>query len=156
MHERKRKSEDRHQNSLGSVAFRGSADTNISITKQGKQRIISTEQRWGVELDPTLIEWNQESLTSELGKSLESQEQEKRQTKAKKTGDRIKGDILLALEKESLTQNELLTRVSGKNVKILDVLGELVAKAQVQTKVEGKAIRYSLAPVPAIPLEAAA
>jgi AAA domain len=156
MHERKRKSEDRHQNSLGSVAFRGSADTNISITKQGKQRIISTEQRWGRELEPTLIEWNQENLTSELGKTLESQEQEKRQTKGKKTVERIKGEILLALEKESLTQNEVLTRVSGKSVKILDVLAELVATAKVQTKVEGRAIRHSLTAAPAIPLEVAA
>jgi hypothetical protein len=130
---------------------RAGADTNICITKQGGQRIISTEQRWGRELEPTLIEFNQETLTSELGKTLESQEQEKRQTKGKKTVERIQGDILTALDKESLTQVQLLTNVSGKSVKILEVLAELVATGKVQKKLDGKAIRYNQA---ALPLEA--
>jgi hypothetical protein len=150
-HERKRKSEDRHQNSLGSVAFRGGSDTNICITKQGSQRIISTEQRWGVELEPTLIDFNKENQTSELGKTVEIQEQEKRQTKGKKTVERIEKEILAALDKKSLTQGQLLAEVSGKSVKILEILADLVATAKIQENVDGKAIRYSRA---ALPVEA--
>jgi len=143
VHEKKRKGEDRHQNSMGSHAFRGASDTNISITKQGQERIFSTEQRWGKELEPTYLRFNQETQTSQLGSTVEAKEEEKRKGKENKTKERIEGEIRDALlkEKPSTTQ-ELLDAVTGKNETKLAVIDQMVSDGKIKAEKDGKAIRY--------------
>ena len=149
VHEKKRKGEDRHQNSMGSHAFRGASDTNISITKQGQERIFSTEQRWGKELEPTYLRFNQETQTSQLGSTVEAKEEEKRKGKENKTKERIEGEIRDALlkEKPSTTQ-ELLDAVTGKNETKLAVIDQMVSDGKIKAEKDGKAIRYRSVGIP--------
>jgi len=149
VHEKKRKGEDRHQNSMGSHAFRGASDTNISITKQGQERIFSTEQRWGKELEPTYLRFNQETQTSQLGSTVEAKEEEKRKGKENKTKERIEGEIRDALlkEKPSTTQ-ELLEAVTGKNETKLAVIEQMVSDGKIKAEKDGKAIRYRSVGIP--------
>src|SRR5712664_1943106 len=137
-HAKKKSNEhDPFDDSMGSTSFRGGTDTNIVLRKHGKDRIISTEQRWGSELEPTFLKgWNEEGQSVELGQTVESQAQEQHQTKAKKVVERIEQDILSALDKKSLTQRQLLTEVSGKSVKILEVLSELVVEGNLTNGIE--------------------
>jgi RecA-family ATPase len=150
-HAKKKSNEhDPFDDSMGSTSFRGGTDTNIVLRKHGKDRIISTEQRWGQELEPTFLKgYNEETQSVELGQTVESQAQEQRQTKGKKTVERIEQDILDALDKKSLTQRQLITEVPGKSVKILEVLSELVVAGRVKQKTDGKAFQYSHAEIPA-------
>jgi hypothetical protein len=137
-----------YQNSIGSVAFRGASDTNISITKQGKERIIGTEQRWGIEMEPTLLKFDQEHLTSSLGSSVEAKEEEKRKGKENKTKERIEGQIRDALLKDKPTTQELVKAVTGKAETILEVLEQMVNAGKIKAEQTGKAIRYSSVGIP--------
>jgi hypothetical protein len=149
VHEKKRKGEDRHQNSMGSHAFRGASDTNCSITKQGKERIFSTEQRWGVEMEPTYLRFNQETQTSQLGSTVEAKEEEKRKGKENKIRERIEKEILDALLKEKPpTTQELLEAVTGKNETILEVIEQMVSDGKIKAEQDGKAKRYSSVGIP--------
>jgi len=153
-HEKKRKNEDRHQNSLGSVSFRGSSDTNISLTKSGKERIISTEQRWGIELEPTFLKWDRERLTNSLDVTVEAVEEEQRGKKDAKTLERITKEINYALRDRDLVTGEIVEAVTGKSTTILDVLEQMVKSGQIIAAKEGKANRYSLGPLPTMHLVA--
>jgi RecA-family ATPase len=148
-HLKKRVNEDDvFDGSMGSTSFRGGTDTNVHLCKQGQQRIITTEQRWGTELEPTFLNWNEATLTSELGETVEAQEQKNHEHKERSTLNRIEQEIMAALDGKSLTQGELLTAVTGKNVTIIRVLEELVGAGKVQSKVDGKALRYSYGALP--------
>jgi RecA-family ATPase len=155
-HERKRKSEDRHQNSLGSVAFRGGSDTNLCLTKQGVERIISTEQRWGVELEPTFLKWDKERHVNTLDVTVNAVQEEQREKKDSKTLERIEKEIRFALLGKStgLVTGEIVEAVTGKSTTILDVLEQMLASGEILAAKEGKANRYSLAPLPSIHLVA--
>jgi RecA-family ATPase len=153
VHEKKRKNEqDRHQNSLGSVAFRGASDTNVSITKQGNQRIISSEQRWGKELEPTFLKWDEVRLMNALDVTVEAVEEEQRGKKDRKTVERIEKEIRLALlgKGTGLVTSEIVEWVTGKSTTILDVLEQMLTSGEILAAKEGKANRYTLAPLPSI------
>ncbi len=148
VHEKKRKGENRHENSVGSHAFRGASDTNISITKQGQERIFSTEQRWGIEMEPTLLKFDQEHLTSSLGSTVEAKEEEKRKGKERKTKERIEGKIMDALLKDKPTTQELVKAVTGKAETILEVLEQMVNAGKIKAEQDGRATRYSSVGIP--------
>ncbi len=155
VHEKKRKNEqDRHQNSLGSVAFRGASDTNLCLTKHGKERILSTEQRWGVELESTFLKWDEVRLMTSLAKTVATVEEEQRGKKDAKTLERITKEIKYALRDKDLVTGEIVEAVTGKSATILDVLEQMAKSGQVIAAIEGKAHRYSLAPLPSIHLVA--
>lgn len=150
MHEKKRKSEqDTFHNQLGSVGFRGGSDTNISLTKQGKQRIISSEQRWGIGLEPTVLNFDESHLVSSLGQTVEAVEEEQR-GKKDATLERITKEIKYALRDKDLVTGELIEEVTGKSTTILDVLEQMVKSGQLIAAKEGKANRFSLAPLPSV------
>jgi hypothetical protein len=143
MHEKKRKSEqDTFHNQLGSVGFRGGSDTNVSLTRQGKQRIISSEQRWGVGLEPTVLNFDEVRLVNSLGKTVEAVEEENRGGKERKTLQRIEQQILDALLVKALATNEILDAVTGKSSTILDVLEQMVSNGRVVAEQDGKTKRY--------------
>ncbi len=153
MHEKKRKSEqDTFHNQLGSVGFRGGSDSNISLTKQGKQRIISSEQRWGVGLEPTVLNFDEVLLVNSLGKTLEVVEEENRGKKDTKTWERVEKGIRFALlgKDSGLVTAEIVEAVTGKSTTILDVLEQMLTSGEILAAKEGKANRYSLAPLPSI------
>jgi len=148
-HGKKKQTDDAGDSPIGSTSFRGGTDTNIFLSKQGKQRILETEQRWGVALEPTTLLWDEITEETGLGISVEREQEIKHQNKERKTLERIQKDILTELEnRPNLTQMELLEAVSGKTVTVRSVLEELEASGKLIAEAEGRAIRYSLAPIP--------
>jgi RecA-family ATPase len=72
-HGKKRGSDDIGDSPIGSTGFRGGTDTNIFLHKQGDQRIMSTEQRWGVSMEPTILLFDEERGSMVLGISVEDE-----------------------------------------------------------------------------------
>ena len=75
VHGKKRATDDPGDAPLGSSGFRGGTDTNIFLMKQGQQRVLTTEQRWGTSLEPTAILWNETRCEMSLGRSIEEMEE---------------------------------------------------------------------------------
>ncbi len=100
-------------------------------------------------LEPTTLLWDEITEETGLGISVEREQEIKHQNKERKTLERIQKDILTELEnRPNLTQMELLEAVSGKTVTVRSVLEELEASGKLIAEAEGRAIRYSLAPIP--------
>src|SRR6202035_5238883 len=98
--------------------------------------------RWGVGLEPTVLNFDEARLVSSLGKTVESVEEEERGGKARKTLQRIERDILDVILSKPLPTNEILDAVTGKSATILDVLEQMVSKGRVVAEQDGKTKRY--------------
>jgi len=81
-HGKKRQGDDVGDSPIGSTGFRGGTDTNIFLGKQGTQRIISTEQRWGIAMDPTLLKFDDKRQEMYLGMTVEAEEEQKQELKS--------------------------------------------------------------------------
>jgi hypothetical protein len=151
VHAKKRAGDEPGDSLLGSTAFRAAADTNIFLTRDGEQRIISTEQRLGSHLEPHHLDLDPNTKRLSLGKSVEEVESKRESTK-KVTRQRIETEITAALvEHGRLSQGELLKQVTGKSETILHVLNGMGHRLSVEE--QGGTKFYNLA---AIPTEVAA
>jgi len=145
-HGKKRGSDDVGDSPIGSTGFRAGTDTNIFLSKQGTQRIISTEQRWGISMEPTLLFFDEEREAMSLGVTVEDDEAARNQARERKTIDRIEQELLQALTAEvNPTQSELLALVTGKTALKLKVLQQLESTGRLKSEADGKARRYSIA-----------
>jgi hypothetical protein len=145
-HGKKRGSDDVGDSPIGSTGFRAGTDTNIFLGKQGTQRIISTEQRWGISMEPTLLFFDDERESMSLGVTVEDDEAARHETKERKTVERIEQEIMEALTVEvNPTQGELLALVTGKTALKLRVLQQLESSGKLTSETDGKARRYSIA-----------
>jgi hypothetical protein len=149
-HQKKKKDPNNLFSSMmNSTAFRGATDTNISLSKQGTQRIIETESRWGPEIRPTLLKFDEEREASSLDISVEKAEQEQHAVRDKKKIQRIEGEIIDALRRgKRLTTGKLLEEVTGKTTTVLTVLEQMKDSGKLQTEQDGPAILYSITPIP--------
>lgn len=148
-HGKKFRTADRGDASIGSTGFRGGTDTNIFLEKEDQQRIIATEQRWGVDLEPTLITWDGDRREMSLGKTLEEAKEAKHAYKERETLQRIEGQVIdLITKKTNPTTGELLEDVKGKTTTILAVLEGLERSGRITVEPDGKAKRYRVASIP--------
>ena len=148
-HAKKKVTDDAGDAAIGSTSFRGGTDTNIFMLKNGKQRIITTEQRWGVGLEPTLLTFDQETQFMQLGSTVEDEEEARHAGKQNKTTERIQTEIRYALlGDKSLTTGELLEEVTGKSTTILAVLEQMEKAEKIVAVQDGKAKRYRAVAVP--------
>jgi hypothetical protein len=144
-HGKKRQTDDVGDSPIGSTGFRGGTDSNIFLNKQGARRVISTEQRWGTAMEPTLLVFDAERQVMELGNSVEEEQNSRHEAKDRETVLRIKSGIMDALCGTSCpTQQELLVAVKGKTTTILTVLNQLVGDGVVKEESEGRSRRYSV------------
>jgi hypothetical protein len=142
-HGKKRHSDDVGDSAIGSTGFRGGTDTNLFLSKQGIQRVISVEQRWGMAMEPTLLAFDEEQQVMRLGTTVEEEMNARQDAKDGKTQVRIKQEFWNALcALEDPTQQELLALVKGKTTTKLTVLEEMVRSNEVAVEPDGKAIRY--------------
>jgi hypothetical protein len=142
-HGKKRRSDDVGDSPIGSTGFRGGTDSNIFLNKEGARRVISTEQRWGTAMEPTLLVFDDERQVMELGVSLEEEQHGRQEAKDSKTIHRIQKEIWAGLrELSNPTQQELLGLVKGKNTTKLSVLKDMVGSGSVKEEAEGRSIRY--------------
>jgi hypothetical protein len=149
VHAKKRAGDEPGDSLLGSTAFRAASDTNIFLTREGDQRIISTEQRLGEHLEPHQLNLDRDTKTLSLGKSIEEIES-KRESGTKLTRQRIESAIVeKLLESGRLSQTDLAknpeTKVTGKAETIVSVLDELEAHGRLAVVEEGLKKWYSLA-----------
>src|SRR6266481_2457544 len=145
-HGKKRGSDDVGDSPIGSTGFRGGTDTNVFLSKQGTQRIISTEQRWGISMEPTLLFFDAEIEAMSLGSTVEDEEAARNEARERKTVERIEQEIMEALTVEmNPTQGDLLALVTGKTALKLRVLQQLESSGRLKSETDGKARRYSIA-----------
>lgn len=155
-HGKKRETDDAGDAPIGSTGFRGGTDSNIFLRKQGTQRVISTEQRWGISMEPTLLVFDEHRQEMCLGRTCEEDREARHEHKERKTLERIEQEILdVILKKTSPQTGEILEAVTGKNVTILGVLESLERSGRVRTEPDGKATRYLLPGIPEERKEAA-
>ncbi len=132
VHAKKKLSDDAGDAAIGSTSFRGGTDTNIFMVKQGEQRVMSTEQRWGDSMEPTLLIHDKKTNSMHLGTTVEAEEEA-----------RIEQQILDTLcAEENPTQGELLKAVTGKNTMKLKVLEQMVSSGRIVAEKDGPAKRY--------------
>jgi len=142
-HGKKRHTEDVGDSAIGSTGFRGGTDTNVFLGKQGAQRVISVEQRWGVAIEPTLLAFDEEQQAMRLGTTVEEDMNAHQEAKDRRTQLRIEQEIWNALcTTKNPTQQELLGVVKGKTTTKLTVLEEMIRSNAVAVEPDGKAIRY--------------
>jgi hypothetical protein len=153
VHAKKRAGDEPGDSLLGSTAFRAAADTNIFLTRDGDQRIISTEQRLGEQLEPHQLNLDRDARTLSIGKSIDEVESN-RESGTKVTRQRIESAILGKIfDAGRLSQTDLAknpsTKVSGKTETILSVLDEMEAHGRLAVIEEGlrQSKWYSTAPI---------
>jgi hypothetical protein len=142
-HGKKRGGDDVGDSPIGSTGFRAGTDTNIFLSKQGTQRIISTEQRWGISMEPTLLLFDEHTQSMNPGTTVEEEETAHQESKERKTLERIEKEIwdTLCIEPNP-TQGELLKAVTGKNTAKLAVLKAMVDGGRLLAEPDGRATRY--------------
>jgi AAA domain len=142
-HAKKRHTDDVGDSPIGSTGFRGGTDTNIFLNKRGLQRVISTEQRWGTAMEPTLLLFDEEQQAMVMGSTVEEEQLARHEAKDRKTQLRIEKEIWNGLrERSNPTQQELVEVVTGKTATILEVLSQMVSSGRVMVEREGKSVRY--------------
>ena len=149
-HSKKKQTDDVGDGPMGSTSFRGGTDTNIFLVKDGNRRIISTEQRWGVEMEPCLL-LQDETGASTLGSTVESIKESRSESKQTATKKRIRQDILTLLcQPKTLnpTKQELLKGISGNDAQVADVVAEMVEAKEITEAKDGRALRYSKVEIP--------
>jgi len=143
VHAKKKETDDAGDAAMGSTSFRGGTDSNFFMVKSGAQRILSTEQRWGVALEPTLLSFDAETNSMHLGMTVEAEEEARHEGKERKTVERIEQELWDALSaEENPTQGELLKAVTGKNLTKLRVLEQMVSCGRIVAEKDGPAKRY--------------
>jgi hypothetical protein len=143
VHAKKKVSDDAGDAAMGSTSFRGGTDTNIFMVKKGEQRIISTEQRWGVALEPTLLTFDPGTQSMHLGVTVENEEEAQHEGRERKTIERIEQEMFDAIiAEQNPTQGELLKAVTGKYVTKLSVLERMMKCGRIVAEKDGPAKRY--------------
>jgi hypothetical protein len=114
--------------SLGSTAIFGSVDTSIFLNKTEGKRYISTEQRYGEDLESTLLCMNMDTKISTLGES-----------KVDESKSNIKDEILFVLKNSpiELSEETINTKVKGRTVLKREALRELVLENKILKSGDG-------------------
>lgn len=115
--------------SLGSTAIFGSVDTSIFLTKKEGKRYISTEQRYGEDLDSTLLCMDMNTKISSLGES-----------KFEESKSNIKEEILFTLISSNLelSEKDLDLKVEGRTALKRNALRELVLENKILRSGNGR------------------
>lgn len=128
-HAKKKATDDVGDSLLGSTGFRAAADTNLFLVKVGNDRVLSTEQRWGTALEPTVVMYDAERGEMNLGKSVDEIQSAAEERKARKTRERIEADIIAVVaELHSPTHADVVSKVKGNAMAKLEVLNSLVER----------------------------
>lgn len=114
---------------LGSTALFGAVDCHIQLKKRDSSRTVSTTQRYGEDLDETVVELDKDTGLISAGGDLQSVRTEK-----------VKNAIIAALgENEALDEKEIKVRVEGYNRgEISKALRSLVDDGVLSRSGEGK------------------
>jgi len=129
---------------LGSTAIFGSVDTSIILKRTDGKRTIETQQRYGTDMESTVLIFDEISKSTELGGTKEEDD-----TK------RIEGEILdfLKTKDEPFGEPAITDEVEGRTTLKRKALRDLVTKGEVKRIGAGKRndpFLYSCSLVPTI------
>jgi len=134
-HEKKRQTEDVGDGTLGSTAIRAGSDTNLYL-KQGKDgaRILQTEQRYGIAMEPTLLQFDTALRRFVLDVSVMSSQHKEAESQKL----RLKRQICeyVASHPEG-RQSNILGDISGSSQSIVQTLRVMVEDGQLDRKGSG-------------------
>jgi hypothetical protein len=120
---------------LGSTAIFGSVDTALMLKRGERYRTVAAIQRYGVDLDETVLDFDQEARMVSLGKGKGEVEEERVAKEIKK----ILEDLRLTKGGEaSLTEQEILDDVEGKTGIKRKALRDLVRHGSAERLGTGK------------------
>ena len=127
-HGSKRGGED-GDGTLGSTAIFGSADTQITLIKKGDQRTIETRQRYGVDLEKTILNFNPSTKSFNVG--LTTKEDNLK---------RVENDILELLNttKKILLEEEIAEEVTSDTSTKRKALRQLCEQGRINRAGTGK------------------
>lgn len=107
---------------LGSTAIFGSVDTAIILKKSDGKRTIETQQRYGEDMEPTVLVFESESKTVVLGGTKEEDD-------VQKVSESIMG--LLKLKNEPVKETIICDEIEGRTVVKRLALRKLVTEFQI-------------------------
>lgn len=113
---------------LGSTAIFGSVDTAIFLKRTERYRIISTLQRYGEDLEETVLNFDSEKKETTIGRSKDEEEME-----------RVKAAIIEFLKPptETVLEKQINDKVEGKINFQRTALRDLVKNGNVRTSGKG-------------------
>jgi predicted ATP-dependent serine protease len=135
---------DGGDSTLGSTAIFGSVDTSIILKKNETKRTIETQQRYGTDMESTLLVFDEVSKSVVLGGTKEEDDLK-----------RISGEMLefLRTENEPADESTINNQVEGRTKMKRAALRDLLAKGEVKrigTGKRGDPFLYSCSLVPNI------
>jgi RecA-family ATPase len=113
---------------LGSTAILGSVDTSVILKRSERYRTITSEQRYGVDLEETTLRFDTETRVVTMGEA-----------KAREEVLRLKAPILewLGGQQERCTEAEIKEAVEGNNRHKQTALRELLEEQHVDRQGKG-------------------
>lgn len=134
-HLTKREPEDAFDAILGSTGILASVDTAIALIRKGNQRTIHTRQRYGTDLEQTVLIFDPLAGRSELGSSVQAIEI---QAKHEKKNDQ-RNEISKYLQGHPhATEDEIKLHVTGKTAVIVKELRSMVETGAIERQGAGK------------------
>jgi hypothetical protein len=148
-HLKKKESEDVSDSTLGSTAIVAAADTFLALKVDGRGiRTLCSRQRYGRDMEPTILIWNEETRSFTLGETADKAEQQA----ASATRTRIEREMLAYVAAQSgCTQEAIINAVRGKVATKKSVLQAFLdQKGFVRSGagVKGEPHLYQIAPIP--------
>ena len=131
---------------LGSTAIRGAFDINLLLNRSDKTRTLKSEQRYGEDLEETVLEYDEDNRTIQLGELKEDSDTL-----------RIESQITAFLKRsyEPKSEKEIEHTVIGKTKWKRAALRELVEKGLINRHGSGrKGDKYHYELVPSFPAPA--
>ena len=129
---------------LGSTAIFGSVDTSIILKRKEEKRTIETQQRYGKDIESTLLVFDEVSRSIELGDTKETDDLKK-----------IEDEILdfLKINNEPVNEPTICDEIEGRTSMKRKALRDLFNKGDIQRSGAGKRndpFLYSCSLVPSI------
>ena len=145
-HAKKRKSDNVVDNALGSAALTGGVDSILDLSRNKRERILQTEQRYGTSLEPTVLGWDPETRSISIGSTVEEREAEKSEsflTTAKRTIRQF------VAAHPGCTQADIFEGVAGRTTTVKAAFAEIRSSLGEQgAGGRNDPFRYSGTPIP--------
>ena len=132
-HNRKSQGTDFGDEILGSTAIRGAVDTTLHISRDGEQRVIRSEQRYGDDLAPTVLRLDPHTQRIEAGESV-----------ADVAAKQMEDEIMQAIvdKREPMNKGEIERTVKGNNGHKRQALDRLLEDGRLRSWKQGNAIVF--------------
>ena len=124
VHHARKGAGDGADTTLGSTAIFGSVDTAIVLKKTDGKRTIETQQRYGADIEQTILVFDLDTKSAVLGGSKEEEDTQKVESAIL--------EFLKSKKEESVSEPVIDEEIDGRTVLKRKALRDLLAKGQIQ------------------------